>query len=91
MELEGKELVKGGISIVEGAVRIRNTNGEIKNLHSNDIILEMPEAPMVEIVNHPIEVVYRPREEKEENQKYKLERKAEAKAEAQTEESESKE
>ncbi|HMT01511.1 MAG TPA: DNA gyrase C-terminal beta-propeller domain-containing protein, partial [Candidatus Absconditabacterales bacterium] len=80
-DIEGKEIIKGAISIVEGSVRIRLSDGQIVNVHSNDIQLDDLETPMVGITKEPIDIVYRPREEKEENQKYKLERKEEKKKE----------
>ena len=44
-------------------------------LHSNDVRLDEPETPLHKMVNQHIDVIYRPREEKEENVKYKEERK----------------
>ncbi len=80
-DIEWKEIIKGAISIVEWSVRIRLSDGQIVNVHSNDIQLDDLETPMVGITKEPIDIVYRPREEKEENQKYKLERKEEKKKE----------
>ncbi|MDR2416194.1 MAG: hypothetical protein LBD75_06430 [Candidatus Peribacteria bacterium] len=71
----GKETLEGGISIIEGAVRIRFDDGSMKTLHSNDIRLDEPETPLHKMVDQHIDVIYRPREEKEENVKYKEERK----------------
>ena len=73
--MTGKEILEGGISIVEGSVRIRFTDGEIITLHSNDIRLDEPETPLQKMVAKHIDVIYRPWEEKEENLKYKEEKK----------------
>lgn len=85
-DVQGKEYVQGGISIVEGAVRIRLEGGQILNLHSNDVTLDLPEEPMVKVTDKVIDVVYRPWEEKDENTKRKEERKAAQKAEKQQDE-----
>jgi hypothetical protein len=47
----------------------------MKTLHSNDIRLDEPETPLHKMVDQHIDVIYRPREEKEENVKYKEEKK----------------
>lgn len=73
--MTGKETLEGGISIIEGAVRIRFDDGSMKTLHSNDIRLDEPETPLHKMVDQHIDVIYRPREEKEENVKYKEEKK----------------
>ncbi|HOG15539.1 MAG TPA: DNA gyrase subunit A, partial [Candidatus Absconditabacterales bacterium] len=78
--------LEGGISIEEGAIRIRFTDGSLKTLHSNDVKLDMPDTPLKEIVKKDIELIYRPWEEKEENFKGKEERKAREKAEREAEE-----
>jgi hypothetical protein len=44
-------------------------------LHSNDIRLDEPETPLQKMVEKHIDVIYRPREEKDENLRYKEERK----------------
>lgn len=80
-EIVGKDKITGGLSIMEGSVRIRLTTGEIKNIHSDKIFLDMPEAELEKIVNGSIDCIYRPWEEKAENKAYKEERKAEMKAE----------
>lgn len=80
-EIVGKDKITGGLSMVEGAVRIRLTTGEIKNVHSDKILLDMPEAELEKIITGTIDCIYRPREEKAENKAYKEERKAEMKAE----------
>ncbi len=69
----GKEQLKGGLSIEEGAVRLMFDDGTRKTLHSNDIKLDMPDTPLKKMVDKKIEVAYRPREEKEENLSYKEE------------------
>ena len=39
--MTGNEKLEGGISIIEGAVRIRFADGSLKTLHSNDISLDV--------------------------------------------------
>ncbi len=75
----GNDKVYGGIGIEEGGVRIRFTDGTMKTLHSNDIWLDDPDAPMKDMVDQSIDVIYRPWEEVEANIKYKLEKKKQAK------------
>ena len=79
--MTGKEKLEGGISIIEGAVRIRFSDGSLKTLHSNDISLDEPETPLYKMVDQKIDVVYRPWEEKSENLKYKEEKKKAEKSE----------
>ncbi len=69
MDISG-ESIKGAISIVEGAVRMRMATGNILTTHSNDIVLDDLETPMRQLVSGSIDIVYRPREEKEENKRY---------------------
>jgi DNA gyrase/topoisomerase IV subunit A len=85
IESGSKQLVSGWISIVEWAVRLKLKNGSIETVHSNDISLDIPDAPMSKITNWEIQIAYRPRDEKEENQKYKTERKEDKKNETDTE------
>lgn len=85
-EIEGKDKVTWGIAMVEGSVRIKLTTGELKTIHSDKVLLDMPDTPMEKIVTGTIERIYRPWEEKSENVAYKEERKAEAKAEKKAEE-----
>jgi DNA gyrase/topoisomerase IV subunit A len=73
--MTGKEYLEGGISIIEWAIRIRFKDGNIKTIHSNDIHLDETETPLAKMVDKDIDVIYRPREEKEENLRYKEERK----------------
>ena len=73
--MTGNEKIEGGISIIEGAVRIRFDDGKMITLHSNDIRLDEPETPLHKMVDQHIDLIYRPREEKEENTKYKDEKK----------------
>jgi len=73
--MTGKEILEGGISIIEWAIRIRFKDGNIKTLHSNDIHLDETETPLAKMVDKDIVVIYRPREEKDENLRYKEERK----------------
>ncbi len=75
----GNDKVYGGIGIEEGGVRIRFTDGAMQTLHSNDIWLDDPDAPMKDMVDKSIDVIYRPWEEVEANIKYKLEKKKQAK------------
>ncbi len=73
--MTGKEILEWGISIIEWAIRIRFKDGNIKTLHSNDIHLDETDTPLAKMVDKDIEVIYRPREEKDENLRYKEERK----------------
>ncbi len=73
--MTGKENLEGGISIIEWAIRIRFKDSTIKTLHSNDIHLDETETPLAKMVDKDIDVIYRPREEKDENLRYKEERK----------------
>ena len=73
--MTGKEILEGWISIIEWAIRIRFKDSNIKTLHSNDIHLDETETPLAKMVDKDIEVIYRPREEKDENLRYKEERK----------------
>jgi len=70
-----REKLEDGIGIVEWAVRIRFTNWERVTIHSNDILLDEPETPLKKMVDKPIEIIYRPWEEKDENMRYKEEKK----------------
>lgn len=79
-EITGKDKVAGWLAMTEWSVRVRLTTGEIKNIHSDKILLDMPEAELEKIVTGSIDCVYRPWEEKAENTAYKEERKAEMKA-----------
>lgn len=63
------------LSIIEWAVRMRFNDWSMKTIHSNDIRLDEPETPLVKISDKNIEITYRPREEKDENVKYKEEKK----------------
>lgn len=67
-----KNIIKWAISIVEGAVRMRMATGNIVTKHSNDIHLDDLQTPMMPIVSGNIDVIYRPREEKEENKRYDI-------------------
>jgi len=73
--MTGKEILEWGISIIEWAIRLRFKDTTIKTLHSNDIHLDETETPLSKMVDKDIDVIYRPREEKEENLRYKEERK----------------
>lgn len=73
--MTGKEILEGGISIIEWAIRIRFKDSNIKTIHSNDIHLDETETPLAKMVDKDIDVIYRPREEKDENLRYKEERK----------------
>lgn len=78
--MTGDDVLQGGISIVEGAVRMRYTDWSMETIHSNKIRLDEPETPLHSMVDKDIERIYRPWEEKEENLKYKEEKKEEEKA-----------
>jgi DNA gyrase subunit A len=80
--MTGKETLEGGISIIEGAIRIRFDDGSMQTLHSNNIRLDEPETPLHKMVDQHIDVIYRPWEEKEENVKYKDEKKKAEKGES---------
>lgn len=69
------EVLEWWISIVEGSVRIRFTDGELLTLHSNNIHLDEPETPLYKMVNKHVDVIYRPWEENTENLRYKEEKK----------------
>jgi len=73
--MTGNEILEWGISIIEWAIRIRFKDGSIRTIHSNDIHLDETETPLAKMVDKPIDVIYRPWEEKEENLRYKEERK----------------
>ena len=75
--------IQWAISIEEWSIRIRFTDGTIQTLHSNDVSLDEPDSPLYDMVKKPIEIIYRPREEVEENMKYKEEKKQKEKEEAQ--------
>lgn len=75
MVSSGKDKIEGGISIVEGSIRIRFADGSLQTLHSNHVYLDEPETPLRKMVDQHIDVIYRPWEEKEENIKYKEEKK----------------
>ncbi len=77
--MTGSEVLEGGISIVEWAIRIRFEDWSLQTLHSNNIRLDEPETPLHKMVEKHIDIIYRPWEEKEENLKYKEERKKAAK------------
>lgn len=82
--LEKGEKIKGAIGIEEGAVRIKNQKDEYITIHSNDILLAMPQDELEPMIKTgTIQSVFRPWEEKEENMKYKEDKKAKAKAEKQ--------
>ncbi len=63
-------------------MRIRFDDGTMITLHSNDVRLDEPETPLHKMVSQHINVIYRPREEKEENVKYKEEKKKNGKSES---------
>ncbi len=71
------EKIQGGMSVIEGKVRMRLQGGTIETVSSDDIFLAWPQAPLHPLASKDIELAYRPREEKEENMKYKDERKTE--------------
>lgn len=71
--------MQGAIGIEEGSIRIRFTDGTIETLHSNDVSLDEPDSPLYDMVKKPIEIVYRPWEEVDENMKYKEDKKLQAK------------
>lgn len=73
-QLDPGEYLKWAISIVEWAIRMRLENKSIITKHSNDLYLDIPESPLETLTSSPIDMIYRPREEKEENKKWKQEK-----------------
>lgn len=73
--------IEGWISIVEWSIRIRFDDWTLTTLHSNNVYLDEPETKLRKIVDQHIDIIYRPREEKEENTKYKDEKKKTEKSE----------
>jgi hypothetical protein len=53
---------------------MRLENKSIITKHSNDLYLDIPESPLETLTSSPIDMIYRPREEKEENKKWKQEK-----------------
>ena len=80
VDLGKGENIIWGISIYEGAIRVRLNDGSIQTIHSNDCYLDEPGAEPETITKKPIVSMFRPREEKKENVAYKEARKAEEKA-----------
>lgn len=80
VDLDKGDTIIGGISIFEGAIRLRLHDGSIQTVHSNDCYLDEPGAGPEKITSKPIIGMFRPREEKKENMAYKEARKAEEKA-----------
>ena len=80
VDLAKGEAIIWGISIYEGAIRVRLNDGSIQTIHSNDCYLDEPGAEPETITKKPIVGMFRPREEKKENVAYKEARKAEEKA-----------
>lgn len=80
VDLAKGETIIWGISIYEGAIRVRLNDGSIQTIHSNDCYLDEPGAEPETITKKPIVGMFRPREEKKENVAYKEARKAEEKA-----------
>lgn len=79
-DLDKGDNIIGGISIYEGAIRLRLNDGSIETVHSNNCYLDNPGSTPDKITNKPILGMFRPWEEKAENMAYKEQRKAEAKA-----------
>lgn len=80
VDLEKGDSIIGGISIYEGAIRLRLHDGSIQTVHSNDCYLDEPGAGPEKITAKPIVNMFRPREEKKDSVAYKEARKAEEKA-----------
>lgn len=80
VDLAKGENIIWGISIYEGAIRVRLNDGSIQTIHSNDCYLDEPGAEPETITKKPIVGMFRPWEEKKENVAYKEARKAEEKA-----------
>lgn len=79
-DLDRGDTIIGGISIFEGAIRLRLNDGSIETVHSNDCYLDNPGASPEKITSKPILGMFRPWEEKSENMAYREKRKAEEKA-----------
>ncbi len=79
-ELDKWDKIIGGISIYEGAIRLRLHDDTIQTVHSNDVYLDNPWATPEKITKQPIVWMFRPWEEKSENMAYREQRKAEEKA-----------
>ena len=79
VSLEKGDNIIGGISIHEGAIRLRLNDGSIQTVHSNDCYLDEPGSSPDKITSKPIIGMFRPWEEKAENMAYKEQRKAEEK------------
>lgn len=75
----GNPQLQWAIGIEEWSIRIRFSDGTIQTLHSNDVSLDEPDSPLYDMVKKPIEIIYKPWEEVEENMKYKEEKKAQKK------------
>jgi DNA gyrase subunit A len=80
VDLEKNDNIIWGISIYEGAIRLRLNDGSIQTVHSNDCYLDEPGAGPEKITAKPIVNMFRPREEKKDSVAYKEARKAEEKA-----------
>lgn len=80
VDLDKGDAIIGGISIYEGAIRLRLNDGSIQTVHSNECYLDNPGASPEKITSKPIIGMFRPWEEKSENMAYKEKRKAEEKA-----------
>lgn len=83
--LDAGENIVGGTSIYEGAIRLKLNDGTIQTVHSDDCELNEPGSRPVEITKKPIMMMYRPREEKEENMAYREQQKTEKKLKRQEE------
>lgn len=90
-ELDKWDKIIGGISIYEGAIRLRLHDDTIQTVHSNDVYLDNPWATPEKITKQPIVWMFRPWEEKSENMAYREQRKAEEKAKKIAESSENEE
>jgi hypothetical protein len=67
------------MSVIEGNVRLRLENDDIETHNVNDMYLGDPDNRLKKLTSQPITIAYKPREEYEENMKYKEEKKRQAK------------
>ena len=67
--LKDWEYLIGWAAIVDGNLRIKLSNGEIKTVHNNVMKLDEPHTPLERITQVGISMVYTPREEREKARK----------------------
>lgn len=80
--LKKKQTLMGVMAVVEGNVRVRLEDDHIETFDVNDMYLGDPENRLKNLTKKAIASAYTPREEMEENMKYKEEKKLKEKEEA---------